>query len=129
MALINKIKVTLFAVFALVFAGWAISGTVGKVMGGPVDAAYEPPALIANAGPDDYVGSDSCKECHEDQFKNFAGTKHSKLKDVASWKDKVQGCESCHGPGKKHLEDATNPNNIISFKGKNAKFISENCLS
>lgn len=129
MAITNKIKLALFAIFALIFLGWAISGTVAKALGDSVDPEYVPPALIANAGPDDYVGSDSCKECHEDAFKNFTGTKHAKLKDVASWKDKVQGCESCHGPGKKHLEDATNPNAIISFKKKDSKFISESCLT
>jgi len=129
MASINKIKVALFTTFALVLFGWAVSGAVSKVFGGSVENDYTVPDLIANAKPDDYVGSDSCKECHEDQFKNFTGTKHSKLKDVASWKDKVQGCESCHGPGKAHLEDATDKTKIISFKGKNSKFISESCLA
>ena len=129
MASTNKIKVALFTIFSLVVFGWAISGTVSKAMGDSIDSEYTPPDVIANANPDDYVGSESCKACHEDQFKNFSGTKHSKLKDVASWKDKVQGCESCHGPGKKHLEDATDPKKIISFKGKSSKLISESCLS
>src|SRR5580765_3356475 len=129
MASIKKIKVALFTTFTLVFFGWAISGAVSKVLGDSFDTENTIPDLIANAKPDDYVGSDSCKECHEDQFKNFQGTKHSKLQQVASWKDKVQGCESCHGPGKKHLEDATNPSTIISFKNKNSKFISETCLA
>ena len=26
------------------------------------------------AKQDDYVGSDACKDCHEDQFKNFDST-------------------------------------------------------
>ena len=130
MASPNKIKAALVTIFSLFVFGWAISGTVLKAMGDSFDGEALPtPALIANATADDYVGSESCKECHQDQFKNFSGTKHSKLKDVASWKDKVQGCESCHGPGKKHLEDATDPKLIISFKGKNSKVISESCLT
>ena len=128
MASTNKIKVALFTIFSLVFFGWAISGTVSKALGDSIDGEYTPPDLIANANPDDYVGSEACQACHEDQFKSFSLTKHSKLKDVPSWKDKVQGCESCHGPGKKHLEDATDPKNIISFKGKNSKLVSETCL-
>ena len=129
MASIFKIKIALFTVFTLALAGWAVSGKVSTALGDVVTQEYIEPETIAGASAEDYVGSDSCKECHEDQFKNFAGTKHAKLKDVASWKDKVQGCESCHGPGKKHLEDATNPNNIISFKKKDSKFISESCLT
>ncbi|MFM9904314.1 MAG: DmsE family decaheme c-type cytochrome [Pyrinomonadaceae bacterium] len=129
MASTNKIKVALFTIISLVIFGWAISGTVSKATGDSIDGEQKSPDLIANANPDDYVGSDSCKDCHEAQFKNFADTKHSKLKDVAGWKDKVQGCESCHGPGRKHLEDATDPKNIISFKGKSSKAISETCLT
>jgi len=129
MASTNKIKIALFTIFALVFFGWAISGTVSTAFGDSIDREYIPPDLIANAGPDDYVGSETCAACHEDQFKNFAGTKHAKLKDVASWKDKVQGCESCHGPGKAHVEGSGDKTKIISFKGKNSKEISETCLS
>jgi len=128
----NKIKLVLFSVFTLVFLAWAVSGKVSKAFGDAVDpivdSTHTAPALIANAGPDDYVGSESCKACHEDQFKNFTGTKHSKLKEVKDWKDKVQGCESCHGPGKKHIEEG-NPALMISFKNKSAKFISETCLT
>jgi predicted CXXCH cytochrome family protein len=129
MASRNKIKLVLFSFFALVFLAWAVSGKISPALGDAVDKEYTPPDLIANASDGDYVGSDSCKACHEEQFNNFAGTKHSRLKNVDSWKNKVQGCESCHGPGKKHLEDATNPANIISFKGKSAKFVSETCLT
>ncbi len=128
MASTNKIKIALLTTFTLVVFGWAISGTVSKAFGDSITGEYIPPDLNVNSSPSDYVGSETCKECHEDQFKNFSGTKHSKLKDVASWKDKVQGCESCHGPGKAHLEDATNPATIISFKNKNSKQISETCL-
>lgn len=77
---------------------------------------------------DEYVGSETCAACHEDQFKSVAQTKHGKLSLIPNWKDKVQGCESCHGAGKKHSEEPT-LQNIISFKNKNSKEISETCLS
>ncbi len=132
MASNNKIKVALLTAFILVVFGWAMSATVSKALGVSVDAAAsEPtdPAMALNGNPDDYVGSETCKACHEDQFKNFAGTKHAKLKDVPSWKDKVQGCESCHGPGSAHVEGGGDKTKIITFKGKNSKTISETCLS
>ena len=75
------------------------------------------PDELAKYKADDYVGSDACKDCHEDQFKNFSHTSHAQLTKLASWKEKVTGCESCHGPGKAHIEEG-DPKKIISFKNK-----------
>jgi hypothetical protein len=36
------------------------------------------PAEVAKYNADDYVGSDACKDCHEDQFKNFSHTHHTR---------------------------------------------------
>lgn len=49
----------------------------------------------ATARDDEYVGSEACKDCHEDQFKNFVPTSHARLDSLGSWKNKVTGCESC----------------------------------
>ena len=86
-------------------------------------------ASISPAGPeiplsDDYVGSDACKDCHEDQFKAFSHTSHARLASISSWNGKVTGCEACHGPGKAHIEEG-DPKKIISFKNKSSKEISE----
>ncbi|HET9712667.1 MAG TPA: cytochrome c3 family protein, partial [Pyrinomonadaceae bacterium] len=75
----------------------------------------------------DYVGSEACKDCHEDQFKAFSHTSHAQLGKIGSWKEKVTGCESCHGPGRAHIEEG-DPKKIISFKNKPSKQISETCL-
>jgi DmsE family decaheme c-type cytochrome len=53
----------------------------------------------------DYVGSDACKDCHEAQFKNFSHTVHAKLATAKNWKNRVSGCEGCHGPGKAHIAE------------------------
>jgi len=59
------------------------------------------PALVKSTTPDkgDYVGSETCQACHEDQFKAFQHTAHANLINLNSWKNKITGCESCHGPG------------------------------
>lgn len=128
MASINKIKIGLIGIFILIILGWSIPLATFTVHGVTEESATDSYGSIS-ANPDDYVGSESCQACHEDQFKEFAGSKHAKLKDVPSWKNKTQGCESCHGPGKAHVEDATVPNKIISFKNLNAKQTSETCLA
>jgi predicted CXXCH cytochrome family protein len=94
------------------------------------DSSQSAPISQAEPGiykSDDYVGSDAFKDCHEDQFKNFLHTTHSRLSTVSSWKGKVTGCESCHGPGKAHLEEG-DPKKIVSFKNKSSKETSETCL-
>ena len=78
--------------------------------------------------PAGYVGSEACQACHEDQFVNYNRTPHARLASNKSWKDKVTGCEQCHGPGKEHIDGGGDATKIISFKGKNQKDISDICL-
>ena len=52
--------------------------------------------------PDDYAGMEVCVSCHPVQADMFSKTAHAKNapKDVKYG----VGCESCHGPGKAHVE-------------------------
>jgi predicted CXXCH cytochrome family protein len=88
------------------------------------------PAATADTkpNPDDYVGSETCKTCHEEQFKSFAKTPHSRLAQ-AGWKTERQGCESCHGPGKAHVDGGGDKTKIRTFEHETAKQISETCLA
>jgi len=125
---VRSIKLVLLGLFSLLVLVWALPG-LGRSAAS--NETLEEVPIPAHASADDYVGTDTCAACHEDQFKEFAATKHGKLKQVASWKEKTQGCESCHGPGKAHVEDPTNPAALalVSFKNKNSKQTSETCLA
>jgi DmsE family decaheme c-type cytochrome len=50
------------------------------------------------------VGETKCLECHDDQRKGYEGSPHHRIGDPRSPAAR-QGCESCHGPGSKHVED------------------------
>jgi len=73
-----------------------------------------------------YVGTDTCKTCHEDIAKTFDQGPHWKTlndKRGAQW----QGCEACHGPGKEHAESA-DPDKIIRFAGLSREESSKRCM-
>jgi DmsE family decaheme c-type cytochrome len=127
MASIKYIKIALFSSWILLFI-WLISGTISQAVS-PNEVEQTETLSILAGNPDDYVGSETCKACHEKEFKEFSETKHAKLGEVASWKNKVQGCESCHGSGKEHVEAGGDKTKIISFKNKDSKQISETCLT
>jgi len=82
--------------------------------------------------PSLYVGTETCKTCHEDMpaknfYKDFEATPHSitlESKKGPEW----QGCESCHGPGKAHVEGGGDKTKIFSFKGVSAADASARCL-
>ncbi len=128
MSSIKYIKLALLTVFTFSLIFWVVSGAFLKAAGNDGIDVTEVPNVLPGTNSDDYVGSETCNTCHEDQFKSFSVTKHAKLSEIASWKGKVQGCESCHGPGKAHSEEPL-ATNIVSFKNKSSKETSETCLT
>jgi predicted CXXCH cytochrome family protein len=86
------------------------------------------PTMTSNTDPKDLVGSQTCKTCHEEQFNNFSKTAHSRLTQLNDWKDKMHGCETCHGPGREHVEGGGDITKIRTFRNEPPKQISETCL-
>lgn len=128
MASTRNIKLAMLAAASVLCAVWLLSGVSYKT---DATAAVIPafPEPMAAATPAGYVGTETCKACHEDQFNNFAKTKHAKLGNIDSWKDKVHGCESCHGPGQAHVEGSGDVTKIGSFKNMTSMAASETCLA
>jgi len=65
----------------------------------------KPEAAAAAAAPKEYVGAETCKGCHEDQYQKFAHTKMGRLflNHPRNTMERL-ACEGCHGPGKAHVE-------------------------
>ena len=74
--------------------------------GGTIDHRPPPPRPAA-ASPAEYVGMDTCVQCHEEVVTAFKTTPH-----MAS----AKGCEGCHGPGKDHAEAGGDKTKIKVFK-------------
>jgi predicted CXXCH cytochrome family protein len=75
-----------------------------------------------------YVGSDTCKTCHEGIYKNFEATSHWKT-TLKQHEGGAQGCEVCHGSGKAHIEGGGDKSKIFTFAGAEPGEISRRCLS
>ncbi|HEY8204397.1 MAG TPA: DmsE family decaheme c-type cytochrome [Pyrinomonadaceae bacterium] len=123
MRLTNSIKTLLVLSTLLAVAVWLVAARSSQATS---RAKTDDKPVTADKG---YVGTDVCKDCHEDQFKAYSHTAHADLAKLGSWKNKVTGCESCHGPGKAHVEGDGDVTKIISFKSKSPKETSETCLS
>ncbi len=61
-----------------------------------------------------YVGSEACADCHEEIVDNFKKTIHGRIAGFEVKPNMVaKGCETCHGPGSKHI-DEEDPKYIIN---------------
>lgn len=76
-----------------------------------------------------YVGNETCLTCHEEQGKGLSKTLHGNSAVTGSPASKGnQKCETCHGPGKAHVESG-DKKDIRSFKSLPAKAANTTCLS
>ena len=91
-------------------------------------SARRPTAIQATAAPAaDYVGSDTCLACHEDATTHLANTVHWKAAQPRS-PAAAMGCESCHGPGSRHIEDPSDDTTIKKFTKMRPREVSATCL-
>ena len=79
--------------------------------------------------PSEFVGTDTCKSCHEHAAASGSydhGPHWKTERDVrgVSW----QGCETCHGPGKAHVDSQGDKSKIIRFPELSAEAASRICL-
>jgi DmsE family decaheme c-type cytochrome len=122
-----------------VSANTATSSTVTTPSDAPLAVQSSPTASASIAPVGDtatmtdeqkgYIGAATCKGCHETQYATYTRTVHAK-KEVQGPEYK-EACETCHGPGAKHVEKGGGRGVEIFDFGKkvNAKARSAKCLT
>ena len=82
----------------------------------PVLASAVASAASSARSAPSYVGEKVCVTCHTRENSNFAHTTHAKVFRLNPKNDvQKQVCETCHGPGSKHIENASDHNALIGF--------------
>jgi DmsE family decaheme c-type cytochrome len=85
-----------------------------------------PPPAAAGA---ELVGDDeACLTCHEQQKQGYSNTMHGRKEHPRAPAAK-QGCESCHGPGSKHVDDPEVPGMIRAFTNDAPRDGNDTCLT
>jgi predicted CXXCH cytochrome family protein len=111
----------------------AQTGNAGDENKGPSatgPSATEPATTKADG---DYVGSDVCVTCHAEQQKSFVHTIMGNAMGHATSGLEARGCESCHGPGRAHVEAGGGKETIpVRFTADSTNTVEEKnaaCLS
>jgi DmsE family decaheme c-type cytochrome len=105
-----QVHLLLTTVLCLAF-GTSLVVRSGGVAAQEAAPAQSPESGAATQAGGDYVGQDTCLVCHEDR--NYKGTLHGFAKNPRTPAANL-GCESCHGPGKAHVDAGGGPTGIIN---------------
>ncbi len=66
-----------------------------------------------------YVGNEQCYYCHTNYARVFQGSVHYRVRVDTSTPPGGTSCESCHGPGSKHIEAPRDRASLIFNPGRN----------
>ncbi|MFN8939635.1 MAG: DmsE family decaheme c-type cytochrome [Acidobacteriota bacterium] len=79
--------------------------------------------------PPGYAGSLMCRGCHPDISAAFFRNPHFKTANNSKLPFEDKGCESCHGPGKAHIEAKGDKSKIVAFSQLQPKQTLDACLA
>src|SRR5580700_1730546 len=114
---------TLFLLVVAFASGQASQSSPAK----NAQSASAPTAAAASAEDSKFVGSETCKGCHEDVYNSWAKTAH--WKTTLNKEPSHQGCEGCHGPGAEHVAGGGDASKIFNPSKHSAKEVDAKCLT
>jgi DmsE family decaheme c-type cytochrome len=100
--------------------GFALAATAAQSQA----AVSSPKTAVSKA---DYVGAEACATCHQDEVNGFKNNPHANLELEHGGKGVT--CESCHGPGKAHVESGGVATKIFQFKKATPQQVDAKCLN
>lgn len=99
------------------------------------DAGETPAAAPApSTGKAEYVGMETCKQCHDAQWQKLMSTSHGRASLDPKATEHSVDCEACHGPGSLHVAaggDKSDPGfaTIRNFKSMKPAAVAAVCTS
>jgi DmsE family decaheme c-type cytochrome len=89
-----------------------------------------PPSVVQTAAPaaNGYVGADTCVTCHDSEGKSLSHTAHARAANPRTPMAGL-GCESCHGPGKAHVDGGGDIAKIRVFPNTAPREASQVCMN
>ncbi len=92
-------------------------------------AQQHTPAHVKDGSADitNDVGSETCALCHAPISNKFGDNPHSKLALMHGGQGVT--CESCHGPGKAHVESGGDPTKILQISKMKPNEVDATCLN
>jgi predicted CXXCH cytochrome family protein len=67
-----------------------------------------------------YVGNKACLDCHAAIVRQFPSSPHARIHFENAGVPAQSGCESCHGPGSRHVEAPRDRDKLIINPGKDS---------
>ena len=119
------LRIARLAAFFLLPLALALAAAAGQRPAAPAKGVED----FRETSASEFVGTDTCKSCHEHDAasQSYDHGPHWKTeRDTrgVSW----QGCETCHGPGKAHVDGRGDKSKIIRFPELTAEKASRICL-
>ncbi len=112
---------------------------IGIASATPARAAAPPPAAVSHqtaatktqAPPPsaDFVGEETCTTCHEAQGTSLRTTLHGQAQNSRTPAATGHACETCHGPGKAHVDGSGDKSKIKVLTAMAPRDVSDTCLT
>jgi predicted CXXCH cytochrome family protein len=87
----------------LPFGGFLVVTLIGGILITACTTVDQTVMMLPTIEGATFVGNQSCMECHASIAQTFDSSPHGQFHHVTKDWEGESGCESCHGPGSKHV--------------------------